>query len=68
MAGEEKHPRRLRLVCVGSSRHLILMEHLELIFRPTECSSTSRATPAVPVMSHMAQISLDLLPATCKSL
>lgn len=38
--------------CAGSSRHLMLVEHLELIFRPTKCSSTSRATPAVPCVTH----------------
>jgi len=38
--------------CVASSRRLMLVEHLELICRPTNSSSASGGTPAAFVMSN----------------
>lgn len=48
----EEAPGCLLSPCVASSRHLMLAEHLELICRPTNCSSMSGDIPAAFVMSN----------------
>lgn len=48
----EEAPCCLLSPCAASSRHLVLIEHLELICRATNCSSMSGGLPAAFAVSN----------------